>query len=59
MAFEIFMSAIARGDPVLVNGDGSQTRDFTYVDDVVLALMRAQNASAGSVINVGAEAASV
>ena len=39
----------------MIHGDGNQTRDFTYVDNVVaanLAAMRGEVAS-GSVINVG------
>ena len=32
-----FLWAIAQGKPVIIFGDGSQTRDLTYVDDVVEA----------------------
>ena len=37
----IFCDRLARGKPVDVFGDGLQTRDFIYVDDVVQALLRA------------------
>src|SRR4051794_1145653 len=35
MAFNIFCRAILEGRPLNVYGDGGQTRDFTYVADVV------------------------
>lgn len=37
MAFQRFMTALAQGQEITVYGDGSQTRDFTFVDDVVQA----------------------
>jgi UDP-glucose 4-epimerase len=37
MAFNIFCRAALRGEPITVYGDGRQTRDFTYVGDVVAA----------------------
>lgn len=33
----IFCKAVANGDTIYVNGDGETTRDFTYVQNVVLA----------------------
>lgn len=35
MAYFKFTQAILAGRPIDVNGDGSQSRDFTYVDDIV------------------------
>jgi nucleoside-diphosphate-sugar epimerase len=41
MAFNRFIRAILTGRPITVYGDGEQTRDFTYIDDIVTATMRA------------------
>ena len=41
MAFSRFISAGLQGKPLAVFGDGDQTRDFTYVDDIVEANLRA------------------
>jgi len=35
MAFTNFVSRCRQGEPPLIYGDGSQTRDFTYIADVV------------------------
>jgi UDP-glucuronate 4-epimerase len=55
MAFNIFSRAILSGEPITVFGDGAQTRDFTYVGDVVKALSLAarEPAAIGSTLNVG------
>jgi UDP-glucose 4-epimerase len=45
-------AARTRSAPV-INGDGRQTRDFVFVDDVVDALVRAGGRGSGLVINVG------
>ena len=37
MAFRRFCEAIVAGAPIEVYGDGRQTRDFTYVADIVAA----------------------
>jgi nucleoside-diphosphate-sugar epimerase len=49
-----FIAALGSGNRPIVYGDGKQTRDFTYVDDVVEAfvLAAAAPAAAGEVINV-------
>lgn len=43
------------GQPIIVFGDGTQTRDFTYVMDVASALVSAaeSNAMLGETLNVG------
>jgi UDP-glucose 4-epimerase len=52
MAFHKFIRAILRGERISVYGDGEQTRDFTYVSDVVDASILAVDAPAGQVFNV-------
>ena len=51
-----FITAVASGTRPIIYGDGTQTRDFTYVDDVVEAFVLATEAprAAGEVINVSA-----
>lgn len=41
MAFYRFIESALDGDPLVVYGDGTQVRDFTYVGDVVDATVRA------------------
>lgn len=55
MAFSIFWQAISRGEPLKVFGDGEQTRDFTFVGDVVAATRAAASADGivGRVFNIG------
>jgi nucleoside-diphosphate-sugar epimerase len=55
MAFNIFCRAALRGEPITVYGDGRQTRDFTYVADVVAATRSASSLPelGGRVFNVG------
>jgi nucleoside-diphosphate-sugar epimerase len=54
MAFNRFISLARRGQPLPVHGDGSQIREFTYVDDIVEANVRAGDASVepGTVVNL-------
>ncbi len=55
MAITNFVSRCIHGDSPVVYGDGSQTRDFTYVDDVVRAnaTLLETDAADGEVMNVG------
>jgi UDP-glucose 4-epimerase len=53
MAFHKFIKAMFVGREIVIYGDGTQTRDFTYVDDIVEGLVRAQKAPAGAVMNLG------
>jgi nucleoside-diphosphate-sugar epimerase len=50
-----FASRLRAGAPLIVYGDGEQSRDFTYVDNVVEANLLALRAprAAGAVINIG------
>jgi UDP-glucose 4-epimerase len=55
MAFNIFSRAALEGEALRIFGDGEQTRDFTYVDDVVECLMLAAQTDGieGGTFNVG------
>lgn len=54
MAFTRFALAAAGGDEITVYGSGEQTRDFTFVDDVVEAnlLAATREVAPGTVLNV-------
>ncbi len=49
-----FTAALLRGEPPTINGDGEQTRDFTFVEDVVRANLLAAEAprASGHTFNV-------
>jgi UDP-N-acetylglucosamine/UDP-N-acetyl-alpha-D-glucosaminouronate 4-epimerase len=49
-----FMTALMIGDPATIYGDGLQSRDFTYVENVVDANLRAAFApeAVGQVVNI-------
>ncbi len=53
MAFHIFSRKMLAGEPFDVFGDGGQTRDFTFVGDIVDGLLAALDAPAGGVYNLG------
>jgi len=54
MAFHRFCRAMLRGEPIVVYGDGRQSRDFTFVDDAIEANVRAwKRAQPQGVYNVG------
>jgi UDP-glucose 4-epimerase len=48
----IFLERLARGDGATIFGDGTQSRDFVYVDDIVDSLLAAVG-RAGGPYNVG------
>src|ERR1700690_3724727 len=52
--FGVFLAQLMAGQPLTVVGDGEQTRDFTFVSDVVDALrVAAESARSGEIYNVG------
>ena len=54
MGFRRFIEAALVGRPIVIYGDGDQTRDFTYVDDVVRANLLAMTAPVqAEAINIG------
>ena len=55
MAISNFVSRCLNGKPPVVYGDGTQTRDFTYIDDIVAANMALleTDAADGEAVNIG------
>lgn len=54
MAFHKFIRAILRHEPIVVYGDGEQSRDFTYVADIVAANIAAiDHGQPGACYNLG------
>jgi UDP-glucose 4-epimerase len=49
----IFAGQLLSDEPCTVFGDGEQTRDFVYVDDVVDAFARAATKGSGLLVNIG------
>ena len=55
MAISNFVSRCLNGEAPIVYGDGTQTRDFTYIDDVVEAnvTLLSEDGADGEAVNVG------
>ncbi len=48
-----FSEWIRRGEPITLYGDGSQTRDFTYIDDIACGTLAALKPLGYEIINLG------
>jgi len=48
-----FMSQAIRGEPLTVYGDGSQTRSFCYVSDLVEGIIRLSESNINEPVNIG------
>ncbi len=48
----IWTQRLIAGEPCVINGDGSHTRDYVFVDDVVDAFARAADKGSGLILNV-------
>ncbi len=48
-----FIRWIVEGEPVLLNGDGTQSRGFTYVDDIADGVIRALAPVGFEIVNLG------
>lgn len=48
-----FIECVRRGVPIPLYGDGSQTRDFTYIDDIARGTVAALNVDGYEIINLG------
>jgi UDP-glucose 4-epimerase len=55
MAISNFISRCKTGNPPVIYGSGEQTRDFTYIDDIVDAndALLGTNAADGEIMNIG------
>jgi len=54
MAIHKFVKAILNDEEIIIFGDGEQTRDFTYVDDIIEAtILAAKSDIEGEVFNIG------
>ncbi|MFB6308717.1 MAG: SDR family oxidoreductase [Haloarculaceae archaeon] len=55
MAISNFVSRCLNGEPPVIYGDGTQTRDFTYIEDVVDANLTLLDTDAadGEAVNIG------
>ena len=53
----IFMNQIMKGEPLTLFGDGTQTRAFSYIDDVAPHIARSTSTRSahGEVLNIGAD----
>jgi UDP-glucuronate 4-epimerase len=54
-----FIRAIAEGEPIVVYGDGFQSRDFTYVDDIARGTILALKSLGFEIINLGGDSPAV
>lgn len=50
--FPAFISALARGEPPTIHWDGEQSRDFTFIDDVVSANLLAASTDRIGTVNI-------
>jgi dTDP-glucose 4,6-dehydratase len=48
-----FMGQVLRGEPMTVFGDGSQTRSFCYVDDLIEGIIRLLHSGEKEPVNIG------
>lgn len=49
----IFTDHVVKGEPIIIQGDGEQTRDFIYISDIVAANLAAIEHSDGGIYNIG------
>ena len=55
LAISVFTGKMLKNEPITIFGDGEQTRDFTYIEDIVDANMKILNTTNadGKVMNIG------
>ena len=50
-----FLKCVGQNKPLLIHGDGKQTRDFSYVSDIVEGILLLSKLDSGEVVNLGSE----
>lgn len=53
MSYFRFITQIMNDDDIIIYGDGSQARDFTYIDDIATGTVKALNIGGYEIINLG------
>lgn len=48
-----FVEAMRKNEPPTIRGDGSSTRDYIYIDDVIEAFWKTTNVEATGIFNIG------
>jgi UDP-glucose 4-epimerase len=49
----IYLARIIHGEPVVIFGDGTATRDYVFIRDAVQAIVAALHSSATGIVNIG------
>ncbi|MDP9298811.1 MAG: NAD-dependent epimerase/dehydratase family protein, partial [Actinomycetota bacterium] len=49
----IFAGRMLEGEAVTIFGDGNQTRDYVFIDDVVHAFVQSMERGSGKLVNIG------
>jgi len=49
----VFLNEIMNGKSPIIWGDGNQTRDFIYIDDIIDGIIEAVNVDTSTVVNLG------
>src|SRR5262245_1739057 len=52
-AIPTFIRQALRGEPLTIYGDGSQTRSFTYISDLIEGIWKLMNAAVNEPVNLG------
>jgi UDP-glucose 4-epimerase len=53
----VFIDQLLKGEEVTIHGDGSQTRSFTYIDDLISGIIKSSRIkeAEGEIINLGSD----
>jgi len=53
----VFIDQVLKGDELTIHGDGSQTRSFTYIDDLIWGIIKSSEIkeAEGEIINLGSD----